>query len=167
MAEKDTIFSSKAKYNGIFSFKDFYKFCYEWLRDEVGLEIKEDKYSEKLSGDTKEIEVEWTGTKKVTDYFKFEVKVKLRVLGLQNVEVLKDKQKIKTNQGSIEVGVSGTLIRDYAGKFEQDAFKKFMRAIYEKWVITSRVEQLESKLISACDEFLSQAKAYLDLEGRK
>ena len=42
-----------------------------------------------------------------------------------------------------------------------------MRGVYEKWVIPSRIEQFEEKLISDCDEFLSQAKAYLDLEGKR
>jgi len=168
MAEKEEIFSSKVKYRGIFSFPDFYKFCYEWLKDETGLSaLAEDKYDEKLAGDSKEIQIEWTGTRKVTDYFKFQVKVKFRILGLTNVEIKQGDMKIKTNSGSVEIKVAGTLIRDYEGKFETNAFNKFLRSIYEKWVITSRVEQFEDKLAGDCDEFISQAKAYLDLEGKR
>jgi len=167
MAEKDTIFSSKTKYDGIFSFSDFYKFCYEWLRDETGLFISEDKYKEKLSGDSKKIEIEWTGIKNVTDYFRFEVKVKFNILGLKNVEVMQDGKKINTNKGSVEVGIKGILVRDYKSKFEKTAIQKFLRSIYEKTVIPARVEQFEEKLIEDCDEFLSQAKAYLDLEGKR
>ena len=49
MAEKDTVFSSTVKYKGIFSFRDFYKFCYEWLTEETGLNpFSEEKYSEKI-----------------------------------------------------------------------------------------------------------------------
>ena len=57
MAEKDIIFSSKIKYGGIFSFKDFYRFCYDWLVDETGLGVVEEKYAEKLEGDAKMIEI--------------------------------------------------------------------------------------------------------------
>ncbi len=167
MAEKETVFSSKIKYDGIFSFKDFYLFCYEWLRDETGLKINEDKYVEKISGDSKNIEIEWSGDKEVTDYFKFEAKIKFRILGLTQVEVNKQGVKIKTNKGSIEVKMKGDLIRDYKGKFERDAFRKFLRAIYEKWVISSRVDQVGEKIAEDCDEFLNQAKAYLDLEGKR
>lgn len=63
MVEEETVFSSKVSYNGIFSFKDFYKFCYDWLTEETGLEISEGKYSEKLSEDVKNIDIEWTGEK--------------------------------------------------------------------------------------------------------
>ena len=55
MPEKDTIFSSNIKYSGVFGFQGFYQFCYEWLTEETGLDIMEDKYEEKIKGDKKEI----------------------------------------------------------------------------------------------------------------
>ena len=167
MAEKDTIFSSKIKYNGIFSFKDFYTFCYDWLTEETDLEISEDKYSEKISGDSKNIDVEWTGTRKVTDYFKFEIKVSFRIIGLTEVEIQEGSTKIKTNKGGVDISTKGVLVKDYEGKFETNAFQKFSRGIYEKWVIASRITEYENKIAGDCDEFLNQAKAYLDLEGKK
>lgn len=167
MSEKEEIFSSKIKYDGILSFKDFYKFCYDWLKEEEGYDVIEDKYKEKLSGNEKGIEIEWTATKKITDYFKFQIKVKFKIDRLKDVEINNEGIKIKTNQGGVETGVKGTLIRDYEGKFEKNSFQKFLRGIYEKWVIAARVEQFEDKLVGNCDEFLNQAKAYLDLEGKK
>ena len=57
--EKDNIFSSKFKYSGLFDFRGFYAFCYEWLTDEFGLDVAETKYVEKIKGNTKDIEFEW------------------------------------------------------------------------------------------------------------
>jgi len=165
--EKDKIFSSKVKYEGIMDFKEFYKFCYQWLSEETALDIIENKYAEKISGDSKNIKVEWAGSRKVTDYFKFLIEVKFEVLNLTSVEITKDGRKLKMNNGSVEVAVKGTLIRDYEGKFEKTATRKFLRGIYEKWVIYSRVKEYEGKLIGDCNEFLSQAKAFLDLEGKR
>lgn len=167
MAEKEKIFSSKVKYDGIFDFKEFYKFCYEWLTDELGFEIMENKYAEKISGNTKDVEVEWEGKRKLTDYFRFDIKVNFRILRLAKIEINKDGRKVDTNSGSVEVKMAGTLVRDYQGKFEISAGKKFMRSIYEKWVIPNRIEQFEGKVVGDCDEFLSQAKAFLDLEGKR
>lgn len=167
MSEEETVFSSKIKYNGIFSFKDFYKFCHDWLTEETGLDIVETKYDEKLSGDSKEIEVEWAGEKEINDYFKFKSKIGMKIKGLTKVEINQGGVKVSTNSGSIEVSIKGVLIKDYDGKFETSAFKKFLRAIYEKWVIPSTIDSFGEKIISGCDEFLSQGKAYLDLEGRK
>jgi hypothetical protein len=167
MAEKDTIFSSKVKYNGIVDFPEFYKFCYNWLVEEVGLNVAEEKYAEKITGDSKNIDINWTGVKKITDYFKEEIKVSFQIIGLTKIEIVRDGKKIKTNNGSVEIKEKGTLIRDYQGKFETTPSKKFMRGIYEKWVIPSRLNEFEGKVIGDCDEFLSQAKAFLDLEGKK
>ena len=167
MAEKEIMFESKLTSKGIFSFKDFYRFCYDWLVDETGLDIIEKKYIEKLQGDVKEIEVEWGGVRKVTDYFKFDVSVKFRVTQLKDIEISRNGVKEKTNQGSVEIKVKGILIRDYQGKFERTAWRKFLRATYEKYIIPARVEQFEDKLIGDMDEFLAQAKTYLELEGKK
>ncbi|SRR3989344_1976647 len=167
MAEKEEIFSSKMKYEGLWDFKEFYKFCYQWLVEEMHLDVIEDKYSEKITGDSKGIKIEWTGKRKVTDYFQFSVSVKFEIIGLINVEITKDGRKVKMNNGLVEMKVKGSLIRDYDGKFEKTASRKFMRSIYEKWIIPSRINQFEEKLVSDCDEYLAQAKAFLDLEGKR
>ena len=167
MPEKETVFSSKIKSTGIFSFKDFYKFCYDWLKDETGLTVKENKYTEKIEGVAKKIEVEWEGEKKLTDFFRFDTKVKFKVDNLKEIEVPQGGAKVKTNQGAVEIEIKGILVRDYEGKFETTAFKKFMRSVYEKWVIPSSLEEYRTMIAEDCDKFLNQAKAYLDLEGKK
>jgi len=167
MAEKETVFTGKIKYSGVFSFKDFYKFCYEWLTEEIGLKITENKYSEKLTGESKNIEVRWNGKKDITDYFQMESELIFFIWGLKNVEVTQGGKKIETNQGIVELRLSSNLIRDYKGKFEMNALNKFLRSIYEKWVIVSRIEEFENKIAEESDEFLGQGKAYLDLEGKK
>lgn len=168
MSEKETIYGSKMKYKGVFVYKDFYTFCYNWLRDETDMTIiAEKKYSEKISGNTKDIDIEWESNKKLTDYFKIIIKVKFKISKLKEVEVVQDGVKTKMNEADVEVDVKGILERDYDGKWEKDAFRKFLRGIYEKWVITSRINQFEDKVAGDSDEFLGQIKAYLALEGRR
>ena len=168
MAEKETIFSSTIKYVGIFLFKDFYKFCYDWITEETGMDpFSEVKYEEKLKGDEKELIIKWEGQKKLTDYFRFDTKIKFTIRKLKNIEIMQNGKKINTNEGSIKLKTEGILVRDYKGKFEMSGFNKFLRSIYEKWVISSRIEEYEGKIAEDCDEFLSQAKAYLDLEGKR
>jgi hypothetical protein len=161
------IFVSKVKYEGIFSFKDFYKFCYDWLTEETDLLVQEEKYAEKIEGNAKNIDIEWVGKKKLSDYFQFVMKVKFKILYLSKVEINKDGKKISTNKGIVEISAKGIIARDYQGKFEVSPAKKVWRGIYEKFVIPSRIKQVEDKIIGDSDEFLGQAKAYLDIEGKK
>jgi len=167
MPESDVVFSSKLKYDGIFSFKDLYKFCYDWLSQEPGLTVVEGKYAEKVKGTIKDIDVEWEGIKKLSDYFQFTAKVKFKIIAMSQVEINQGASKISTNKGSIEIAIKGILVRDYEGKFEVNATKKMWRSIYEKFVIPQRMKLVEDKIVGDCDEFLSQTKAFLDLEGKK
>jgi hypothetical protein len=166
MVEKKQIFSSRINYEGVVSFSDYYKFCYDWLTKQIDLILQEKNYIEKIKGDTKDLSIDWSGEKPLTDYFKFEILIQFRVFGLKNVEIFENKQKVKTNKGRVEMQVNGTLIRDYSGKFETTPFRKFMRNVYEKWIISSEIEKFEEYIMLQCDEFLKQAKAYLDLEGK-
>ena len=165
MPEKDNIFKSKTKYEGLFVFRDFYKFAYEWLSEEANLLVIEKKYEEKIKGVVKEIVLEWNGTREVTDFFKFEFEIKMTLKKLVEKEILKDGKKIKTNEGSIKIELKGNLIKDYEGKFETNAFYKFIRGVYERWVIPSRIEEYKEKVIELSNEFLNQVKDYLDMEG--
>lgn len=168
MAEEETIFSSKVKYDGIFSLKDFYKFCYDWLMGETGMMIfSEDKYSEKLSGDTKDIDIEWTGLKDMTDYFRFKIKITFAIKKLAQVKIKKEGVEIETNKGSVEMKVKGVIVKDYQNKFEMKAFKKVLRGFYEKYIIQQTIKEFKERIATDCDEFLTQAKSFLDLEGRK
>lgn len=164
---KDDVFSSSIKYSGIFNFKDFYQFCFRWLSGEMQLGVSEEEYEEKLKGNSKEIKFKWKGSGKVSEYFNYEVKVEFEIKGLTEIEVVQNGVKVKTNQGDLKVKIKGILVKDPKGQFETTPKMKMWRGVYEKFIIPSRLKQYEDKLIGGCDEFLSQAKAFLDLEGRK
>ncbi|MDA3836847.1 MAG: hypothetical protein PF542_04455 [Nanoarchaeota archaeon] len=164
---KDTKFNSKIKYAGVFNLKDFYQFCFKWMGGEMDLKVQEDEYEEKIKGNVKEVKIKWTGKAKVAEYFNYEVKVEFDIKQLAEVEIVTPEgKKIKTNQGQVKFTVKGIFIKDPAGQFESSAKTKFMRGIYEKFLIPSRIKEFEDKLIDQCVEFMSQAKAYLDLEGK-
>ena len=95
----------------------------------------------------KEIEkIEWEGDKKITDYFKYIIKVDFNIIGLKNVEVQREGGKIQTNKGSVEINMKGILVSDYEGKYDTSPTLRFFRGVYEKWIIPSTIEQIEEKL---------------------
>lgn len=164
---KDTKFNSKIKYAGVFSVKDFYQFCFKWMKGEMDLKVQEDEYEEKIKGNAKELKIKWLGKAKVAEYFHYEVKVEFDIKQLIEVEIVDAAgKKKKTNQGEVKFTVKGVFIKDPAGQFETSAKTKFMRGIYEKFLIPSRIKEYEDKLIDDCVELMGQAKAFLDLEGK-
>jgi hypothetical protein len=166
MAEKDTVFSGKLKHKGVFEFKEFYSFAYSWLNSQ-GYGVTEKSYSEEIAGDAKNITIEWEAKQKVSDYFRFTIAIKLMVIGMKAMEVVKDGKKIKTNSGSIEAEVKAVIVKDYESKWENNPFSKFMRGIYDFYVIKSRIDEYEGKLRSHAEDFVEQCKAFLALEAKR
>lgn len=165
MGEIDKIYETKVKYGGIFDFKNVYTLIFEWLSD-MGYFVVEKEYSEKIKAEGKEIEIKWICTKKVTDYFRFIINVNWRIDNLQEIEITKEK-KIRTNKGNIEIKFSAILERDWQNKYEVSPFHKFLRAVYEKYIIPNRIEQMEEKVTEEVLDIVNNIKAYLILEGKK
>lgn len=166
MAESKQVIKEVIKNKGFFNYSDLYAFCYNWLKDE-GFGIAEKEYVEKVSGFGKEIMIEWEAGKKVTDYFQNKIKLKWHILGLQDAEVERDGKKEKTNKGDLKMTFSAEIVRDYEDRWETTKTWKFLRSIYEKYIIRTTVDEYEDRLNGTAESFVEDVKAYLMLEGRK
>ena len=84
---------------------------------------------------------------------------------MSNIEVERNGAKIKTNKGRIEIKITGFLEKDYEHRWEVTPISKFLRGIYDRYIIRSRIESYEYKIIEEVDELVAQSKSYLELEG--
>ena len=167
MAEKDPLFKTKVKHTGFFDFRETYRILYEWLVDQ-GYDVNEKNYKEAIgAGGAKEIEVDWEATRKVSDYFRFIIKAYWHVMGMSSVDVEIDGVKQKMNKGQFEIEVKSILEKDYENKWENAPFWKFLRTLYDKYLIKERTEQYEGKLIGEMEEFVAQCKSFLALTGKR
>ena len=166
MAEKDKVLAEKVKHSGIFSFSELYEYLYDWFVDE-SYKIREKKYTEKILGDTKTIEIEWENEKKISDYFKFQIKMVWLITGLKKVEVKKEDQKVTMNSGTVEIKFSAMIIKDYENRWENQPFWKFLRGVYDRYIIRSRIDYYEDRVEDELREVVAQTKAFLALESRK
>ncbi|MFH0831449.1 MAG: hypothetical protein V1886_01105 [archaeon] len=167
MAETDKIYESKVKFEGLFDFKALYNFVSKWLSTYGYGIIEEKSYTEKIKAEGKELEVIWSAKKSVSDYFMFQFKIIFRVFGMSSVEVQRGDIKIKLNKGSLEVGTVGLLLKDYESRWESSPFTKFMRGVYDRYIIKSRIGSYEGKIMEEVDELCAQLKSYLEMEGKR
>ena len=167
MPEKDIILKSKIKHNGLFDFKETYRILYEWLLDQ-NYDVNEKSYKEVIgAGGAKELEIEWEAMRKVTDYFRFWLKIRWHIIGMTSVEVEIDGTKQKINKGQFELEVTCLLEKDYEDRWANKPIWKFLRTFYDRYLIKERTEQFEGKIITEMDEFVSQCKSFLALSGRR
>ena len=164
MVEKDVVYKGKVKHKGLFDFPEIYRFCYEWMIERDYL-VTEKTYSEKITPGGKELEIIWEARRKISDYFRFVMKVKWRVFGMTTVEIEENGKKLKMDKGQVELKIEATLEKDYEHRWENNAFTKFLRGVYDRYIIRGRIDQYEGKIFVEADEFIAQIKSFLAISG--
>jgi hypothetical protein len=166
MAEVSPVYEGKIVHNGIFDFKALYNYLYDWFTSYQYFVI-EQKYSEKIKPDGKEVEILWLCLRKISDYFRFRIKIRIFILGLAPVETTREGVKVRRDKGEIEIKFTSFLERDYEHRWETNPIAKFLRGVYDKYVIKTRIESYEDAIGAEVDEGLAQAKSFLSLEGKR
>lgn len=166
MAEKEEIIKEKISHSGVFNFSDFYKYAHSWLNEE-DYGVAEEKYSEKVSGNSRDITIEWKATKQVSDYLKMGWKIEFDVEGLTDVEVEIDGKKKKMNKGKVTVDIKAALFKDPESKWESSPFNRFLRDVYNKYIIPKRLENVQDRIITDVQDFKEELKAFLELTGKR
>jgi hypothetical protein len=165
MSESHIIYKGKLKQVGIFVFKDFYNFVYDWLKEE-NYDVFEKHYKEIFEKNGKKIEVLWEAHKPISDYFEFSMTLQWRLLGIKDIEVQKEGKKEKMDSGTIEIIFKQvSLVKDFQNNWKSK-FWKFFRNIYDSFIIRNRIEDYEIKLLEETDELISQCKAFLSLAAQ-
>ncbi len=162
MSVSSNVAKQTIKKKGYWNYSELYGFCFNWLKDN-GYGVKESEYVEKLSDFGKEIQLKWEGGRRVTDYFKFVIKVEWHILGMTDAVIERDGKQEKTNKGEIKLSISADLVKDYEDNWDKKPMIKFMRGIYDKYIIRTTIDNYEDLLKSDFKEYISQVKSFLEL----
>jgi len=167
MVEKDEICKEKVSHIGLGDFKAAYSHAYSWIKDR-GFTITEDKYEEKVEGTSKDINVEWTASKKITDYFKIVLKVRWLVIGLVDVEVEIDGKKKQMNKyKKLELEIKSILEKDYGNSWTNKPSHKFFKEAYHKYIVPQRIQDKETQCSKMVQDFKEEMKAFFELTARR
>lgn len=163
MAERQIIVDHmRLKYEGLFDVTQLYTMINEWFR-EKGYDKKERKNVESVLPTGKYIELEIEPWKKITDYAKFVIKLRIVMNDVKEVEVVRDGSKVKLNQGSVQIVFDGFLETDYEGRWEQKPTFFFLRTLFDKFVFKPYTERFKEKLIDEVNQLYSNVKGFLNL----
>ncbi len=154
---------SKVKYAGIFKMKEVYRVAFDILTTEMGYDVEEQKYREKVTPEGKEIEIIWIAEKKINDYYKFKIKVNFFVVGLKEVEVEKAGVKVKMDTGDIEITIKSYIISDWEGRWENSPVLKFLKGVYDKYLMRSFYQELKARIYDDAYKLENELKAFFNL----
>ena len=156
MAQVDKIIFLKLKKKGLVEFPALYSVIVKWAKLNK-YEIAEREYSDTFEKTTKSSKIEWDFTKKVDDYNKFLIKVKLN---LRNYDIRKNAQKNLMN-GELTIEFEGRIITDYEDKWTKGPFYIFIRGIIDKFITQPQREKLEAELESDIKQTYNHIKDFL------
>ena len=162
MSQKDFIASAiKVKQAGVFNLNELYLLLYKWF-EMYGYDFQEQEYRDIDKGGKKQLEIRWYAEKKIDDYIKFVIKISMMVVGMEDVEVEEEGVKRKTKKGTVEFRFDAFLLKDYEDRWTGGAMK-FLREVYDKFIIKGRIESLEGELQQELYKFMDEIKAFLNM----
>jgi hypothetical protein len=166
MAEREETLKEKLESSCMFDFPAMYQFAHTWLKGKE-YAVDEEKYAEKVGSNSRDITIEWKATKLLSDYFKIEHKIKFEIDKLSDVEVEIDGVKKKMNKGKVTMEIKTALVRDWNSKWEPNPTTKFLRDVYNKYVIPSRVDAMIDRSKNDAKDFKEELKSFLELYGKR
>lgn len=154
MSGLDRVNKKKIEYHGYFDFRDLYGLLKDVIGTDYNYEIIENEYVRDVGSG--EIEVSWECKKKISGYLRYKIYVKIYATGLEEGRVKKGGRKVKMQKGDIEIHLTAYLETDYEDRWESNAFLKFLKGIYNKYLYKStyesHVEKINQELWSIADE---------------
>lgn len=150
----------KVEQTGIVNFDEVYERIWAWFGAN-GWMCLEKNQTEKVLPDGKDLKIEWLAYRDPDDYVRFWMEAEVWILRCNDVLVVVKGKKVKKQKGDLEVRFRSFMEKDYRHKFRVTAFGKFLREIYEKYLIKRRMLKLEEKLRKETFSLQREAKRAL------
>jgi len=182
MADHYVIPEFRVKFNDVFSLRNLYIMLHELLLEEnwrgkqeesdhsdIETLYSENVYQRGIHRGGKEIWFWWRAEKfpegKYSGYIKNYLEIDAHVVYLQTLEVVHQGKKMNAQKGEIELFFRAKLVTDYRHQWENHAFLKYVKPIYERRVIHPELEKREKELWRDVYRIQAKVKQYLQLRN--
>lgn len=163
MGGVDRIGEKKIEYHGYFDFKDLYRLLEDLIGEDYNYGIAEDEFVRDMSGG--EIEVIWTCKKDINNFLRYRIVVKIYVTGLEGAKIKRGGRKVKMQKGDVEIRLMAYLETDYEDRWEANAFLRFLKGIYKKYLYKNTLENHEDKLHQEVWNIADELKGFFQIQS--
>jgi hypothetical protein len=167
-----TACETKIKYRDVFHLKNLYRYMHEWLINDGWGNHKderwpEDFYMSNVRSDGEEIWYWWRlskrGQNKEMSYYKKFMDVDVHVLYLKKVETMIQGQKVKANDGEVEIIVRGRLVVDPDRQWRKHWLLKHINEFYWRRFNKRTIEHQKQELYQDAYKFHAAMKNYFKM----
>ena len=152
----------KFTYEGLFNASEVYKLVDGWFY-EKGWDKNEFMNQELVTPTGRQIKIILEPWKTITDYFKLVMRVKIHMNDVKDVEIEKDGQKIKVNQGEIRMIFDGYVLSDRQGIWNSKPIWWFLSILSNKYLFRENYGRAERWILSDVDDLYQKVKSFLNV----
>lgn len=142
-------------HEGVFDFKEFLSLIKD-LFDRYDFDFDETKYKTKTSDELKTTKIEWEFDRKYDDYNRGYIYTTIELSDYKESYV--DGNKVV--DGKLTVSIDAEMKRDYEERWKTAPSKRFLRALYEKFVSAEKQSSVDKKLKDAVKSLMNEIKQY-------
>lgn len=163
MSEKNIIVpDTKIKYSGLFNVLELYSMIDTYFK-EKNYDKVEKRNEERIYPKGKEIELVLQPYRNVTDYYKYVIKLEILMKNVTEVEIEKDKKKIRMNHGDITIVYSAWIQTDFENRSEVNPLYVFYRTLMDKYIFRNYFDKHSGNLKNDVKMLQTNIKAFLNL----
>ncbi|MBR9691837.1 hypothetical protein GOV06_03535 [Candidatus Woesearchaeota archaeon] len=163
MGEKKLVIDGlELHYEGVFDLNEFLK-AIDKYSAERGYHKLEKRRQERTRPTGKEFSIELRPTKVKTEYYMLQIKIRVNITNMQEVEVVKDKVKTKLSKGNISMIFDAWAISDYKYRWENKPYYYLLRTLVDKFIYKLHSDKYHGELIEDTHFLHTNIKAHLNL----
>ncbi|MBW2974458.1 hypothetical protein KY366_01955 [Candidatus Woesearchaeota archaeon] len=151
----------KLDYSGLFNAKELFKIINKWCQDR-NIHKKEDKCFEQSLPEGKDMEYEISPWKKISDYIRYIYRIRILFKEVKKTEVIKEKKKVKADQGRILLYLDGFIEHDYEHRWDERPMFIFFRALFDRFIYKSYTERFEHRLTHDIHDLYDEIERFLN-----
>jgi len=154
-------------FRGIIDLDGLFKVINNWLSSQK-YEFHEKSVKHKITGEGALKEIDWYGSKHVTEFIKFRIEIMFKIRDIVGVEVIKKGEKKKLSQCKILIEINPKVILDPRGRFETSNFLLRLRDwlvehVLKKEILFGYADQLDYRTL----KLQNTIKKYFDFEAKE
>lgn len=162
MAERLVVIDkARVDFDGLFEVKGVLDVLKEWASDK-GYWIIEKVHSETSRPEGRMIDFVLEPFKKMSDYVKYVLKVRLQFSNVKDVVIDRDGHKVKVQEGKVSVLITGIVETDYEHKWEKKPLWYTLRVVLDKYLLTPFMSSHERDVKSDCESLKDNLKSFLN-----
>ncbi|MBS3108837.1 hypothetical protein J4409_03110 [Candidatus Woesearchaeota archaeon] len=164
MAEIDYVAKDiKISVDDIVNFKQLYKLLRNWF-NKFKYDFYEKEHIEDMKPeDIKNLSIKMESDKKIDDYTKFHIELRLKGEGLKPVM----RNDELCTKGKIKISFEAYLENDYEGRWDRPFFLKFYRTLHDKYIRSDKYARNMSELKDELYDLMNKTKSFLKVEEFK